>query len=121
MQAILAEPVGLHTRMAWSIRVEVAPRRWASGEGTGSSEALCVSQSLATRLVCVQLHWRRADGGTKVCSATGGGSCASSCLGVDSQFSQGLAKCRNMGLPEKVYLYLGLQAIDEYVLRLGVG
>ena len=82
---------------------------------------MCVRESLAFRLVCVQLHWRGAEGGTKVSSATGGGSCASSCLGVDSQFSQGLAKCRNMGLPEKVYLYLGLQAVDECVLRLGVG
>ena len=115
------EPVGLHARTAWFIGVKVAPRRWASGEGTGSWEALCVGQSLATRPVCVQLHWRGADGGTKVCSATCGGSCASSCLGVDSQFGQGLAKCGDMGLPEKVYLYLGLQAIDEYVLRLGVG
>ena len=67
------EPVGLHTRTAWSIGVEVAPRRWASGEVTGSSEALCVGQSLATRPAGVQVHWRGADGGTKVCAATGGG------------------------------------------------
>ena len=104
--------MGLHTRTAWSIGVEV-PRRRPSGEGTGSSEALGVGQSLATRPVCVQLHWRGAYGCTKVCSATGGGSCASSCLGVDAQFSQGLGKCRDMGLPEKVYLYLGLQASEE--------
>ena len=76
---------------------------------------------MATRPVGVQLHWWVTKGGTKVCSATGGGSCASSCLGVDSQFSLCLAKGRNMGLPEKVYLYLGLQAIDKCVLRLGVG
>ena len=114
------EPMGLHTRTAWPIGVEVVPRRWAAGEGTGSSEALCVGQSLATRPVCVQLHWRGADGGTKVCSATSGGSCTASCLGVDSQCSQGLGKCRYMGLPEKVYLYLGFRAIDECVLRLGV-